>query len=462
MLKINSADQTRVFFVDHVVFQLISTNQMITIRILFIFFILNSARVHGDDNTPSTLRYSSIMSIPDLSFLSDVYTGLDIIEQMDFKPLKNKSIALLSNHTAVNKNGKHILDLLKDTKDIRISFLLALEYGIWGIDDNRAKLIGRDKIEPTHGAQIIDLFNTYLYPPHWVMDNIDLILIDFQDTGSRYSTFVATMSKVFEAASEHKVPVMVLDRPNPIRGDIVNGPVPRTEFQSFESYHLFPIRHGLTLGEASIIINEMGWTKDSKRVDLKIVPMSNWQREMWFDQTRSNWSNPKPFLIDQANILAYTGMDLFRGTNMNVGFGTEFPYMIVGAPWLATSFLLEKLNDQKLPGVEFLEIKYRPSGSIYHSKVPKFDGQSCSGIQIVIKDKDEYRPIVTATTLMLLIQRLHPREFQWEKDDYVDKLFGSNELRILSAQNKPIDHLPAIWAKDVYKFSEFRQSFLIY
>ena len=122
----------------------------------------------------------------------------------------------------------------------------------------------------------------------------------------------------------------------------------------------------------------------------------------------------------------------------------------------------EKLNDQKLPGVEFLEIKYRPSGSIYHSKVPKFDGQSCSGIQIVIKDKDEYRPIVTATTLMLLIQRLHPREFQWEKDDYVDKLFGSNELRILSAQNKPIAHLPPIWAKDVYKFSEFRQSFLIY
>ena len=460
--KINSADQTRVFFVDFIVFQLISTDQMITIRLLFSFFILISARVHGGDTTLYNLHHSSIMPIPDLSFLSNVYTGLDIIEQMDFKPLKNKSIALLTNHTSVNKNGKHILDLLKDVKDVRISFLLALEYGIWGIDDNRAKLIGRDKIEPTHGAQIIDLFNTYLYPPHWVMDNIDLVLIDFQETGSRYSTYVATMSKVFEAASDHKVPVMVLDRPNPIRGDIVDGPVPRTEFQSFESYHLFPIRHGLTLGETSIIINEMGWTKDSKRVDLNIVPMSNWQREMWFDQTKLYWSNPKPFLIDQANILAYAGMDLFRGTNMNVGFGTELPFMIVGAPWLATSFLLEKLNDQQLPGVEFREVKYRPGGSIYHSKVPKYDGQSCSGIQIEIKDRNTYSPIVTATTLMLLIQRLHPREFQWEKDDYIDKLFGSNELRILSAQNKPIDHLPAIWAKDVYKFSEFRQSFLIY
>ena len=115
-----------------------------------------------------------------------------------------------------------------------------------------------------------------------------------------------------------------------------------------------------------------------------------------------------------------------------------------------------------MPGVEFKEVKYRPSGSIYHTKVPKFDSQSCSGIQIMIKDRNIYRPIATATTMMLYIQRLHPREFQWEKDGYVDKLFGSNELRIIAAQNKSPDHLPAIWAKDVYKFSEFRQSFLIY
>ena len=435
---------------------------MITIRSFILFILIISANVHGDDSTSTSFKYSKIISTPDLSFFSNVYTGLDIIEQMDFKPLKNKSIALLTNHTAVNRNGKHILDLLKDFKDVKISFLLALEYGIWGIDDNRAKMIGRDQVDPIHGAQIIDLFNTYLYPPHWVMDKIDLVLIDFQETGSRYSTFIATMSKVLEAASNHQVTVMVLDRPNPIRGDIVDGPVPRTEFQSFESYHLFPIRHGLTLGESSLIINEMGWTKDSKRVDLSIIPMSNWDREMWYDQTKLVWRDPKPFLTDQVNLLAYTGMDLFRGTNMNIGFGTDTPYLVVGAPWLATSFLLTKLNEQELPGVEFKEVKYRPSGSIYHTKVPKFDGQSCSGIKIMIKDKNKYEPVVTATTMMLYIQRLHPREFQWEKDGYVDKLFGSNELRVIAAQNKPPGHLPAIWARDVYKFSEFRQPFLIY
>ena len=187
MFKINSANQIRVSFVDFLMFRLISSNHMLTIRLLFLFLVIISAKVHGNDSTSNNLKYSKIISIPDLSFIPNVYTGLDIIEQMDFRPLKNKSIALLTNQTAVNRNGKHILDLIKDSKDIKIPFLLALEYGVWGIDDNRATMIGRDQVDPIHGAQIIDLFNTYLYPPHWVMDKIDLVLIDFQELNDIYN-----------------------------------------------------------------------------------------------------------------------------------------------------------------------------------------------------------------------------------------------------------------------------------
>tara|TARA_X000001036_G_scaffold214174_1_gene200669 strand:- start:668 stop:1975 length:1308 start_codon:yes stop_codon:yes gene_type:complete len=424
--------------------------------------LLISVKSFGADSSNYVFKYSKVISIPDLTFLDDIYTGLDILEQMDFEPLKGKKIAILSNHTAINRNGRHLLDLLKATKDIKVSFLLALEHGVWGIDDKRSKMIGRDQIDPVHGAPIIDLFNTYLYPPHWVMEEIDLILVDFQDTGSRYSTNIATMSKVFESASNHKVPILLLDRPNPIRGDIVDGPIPRTEFQSFESYHLLPIRHGLTIGEMALMINEMGWTKDSKRVELSILPLSNWNRDMWFNNTRLPWRNPNPYITDENNLLAFSGMDLFRGTNMNLGFGTKKPYMIVGAPWLVTSFLLEKLNDQGLTGVEFKEVKYRPIGSGDYLRVPKYDGQSCSGIEVVVKDRAQFKPLSTATTLMLLIQRLHPREFQWEEGDYIDKLFGTKDLRIVAAQKKPPDHLPALWAKDIYEFNDFRQSYLIY
>ena len=228
------------------------------------------------DSSDVKYLHSSIMKIPNLSFLERTYSGLDILEQMDFSPLKDKKIAILTNHTAVNRNGDHILDLIHHNANIEISFILEFENGLWGVDDKRSKLIGRGNIEPLHDAPILDLFNTYVYPPHWVMDKIDLILVDFQDTGSRYSTYIATMSKVFESASNHEKQVILLDRPNPIRGDILDGPIPRIDYQSFESYHLLPIRHGLTYGEISVLINEMGWIKDSKRVDLTIIPMANW------------------------------------------------------------------------------------------------------------------------------------------------------------------------------------------
>jgi uncharacterized protein YbbC (DUF1343 family) len=294
------------------------------------------------------------------------------------------------------------------------------------------------------------------------MDEIDILLIDFQDLGSRYSTHTATMSKVFEAASNHKVPVLLLDRPNPIRGDILEGPIPRTEFQSYESYHLFPIRHGLTNGEIALIINEMGWVKESKKIDLTIVPIANWNRDTWFSESQLVWRNPAPLIVNEETLLVYNGMDLFRGTNMNIGFGTSTPYFIVGSPWLSTSFLIDKIRSKELAGVSFEEIKYRPIGNAYHNRIPRYDGESCSGIKIIIRDKNLFSPLETATTILFLINQLHPREFQWEKDGYIDKLFGTNELRIMAAQKKPASYLPAIWSQDIYKFSEFRKQFLLY
>lgn len=424
---------------------------------LFIFTLLSSK-----DSSDVKYFHSSILKIPNLSFLERTYSGLDILEQMDFSPLTDKKIAILTNHTAVNRNGDHILDLIHHAANSEISFILEFENGLWGVDDKRSKLIGRANIEPLHNAPILDLFNKYVYPPHWVMDKIDLILVDFQDTGSRYSTYIATLSKVFESASNHEKQVILLDRPNPIRGDILDGPIPRIEYQSFESYHLLPIRHGLTYGEISILINEMGWIKDSKRVDLTVIPMANWKRDYWFSETKLIWRNPKPSIKNENTLLAYNGFDLFRGTNMNIGFGTEDPYLIVGSPWLSTSFLLDKIRSIGLEGAKFEEVYYRPSGSINQERTPKYDGQSCSGIRIIITNRNTFKPLKVATTILFLINQLHPREFQWEKNDYIDKLFGSNELRILTAQKKPASHLAAIWSKDIYKFSEFRKRFLIY
>ena len=435
---------------------------IISFLLLSLFYIPKLFGNDGDLTPKSKYEHSNIVDIPDLSFVGKVYSGLDILEQMDFKPLRNKSIAILTNQSAVNRNNMHLLDILTKYPDIKVDYLLSMEHGIWNTNDKRSKMVGRDGLSPLHKAQIIDLYKTYLHPPSWVMNNIDLILIDYQDTGSRYTTFTATLSKVFESASDYEVPVFITDRPNPIRGDLISGPIPRLEFQSFESYHLFPIRHGLTIGEMALIINEMGWIKDLKRIQLNIIPMANWEREMWFEDTQLPWKNITPHLESPSSLLAYSGMDLFRGTNLNIGFGTGAPYMVVGSPWLSTSYLLRKLKEQNLPGVTFKEIEYRPSGSTYYKRVPKFDNLKCSGIKLIIIDQDIFKPIETATSMLIFIDQLFPRQFQWEENNYIDKLFGSNELRILAAQQKNPDHLPALWSRDIYKFNEFRQAFLIY
>jgi len=416
----------------------------------------------SQDSTTTQFNYSKVHIVPDLSFIQQVYTGLDILEQMDFSILRGKRVAILCNQTSINRNKKHLLDLLANFPDIKVVALFAPEHGVWGLDDKRATLVGRDQIDPTHGAKILDLFHDYPYPPHWVMDEIDLVLVDLQDTGVRYSTYLVTLSKIMESTSDWRKPMVLLDRPNPIRGDIVDGPIPRTEFQSYEGYHLMPIRHGLTLGESAIMINEMGWTKDSKHVDLTVIPMANWSRKMWFEESKLPWENPTPFLSNESSLLSYVGMDLFRGVNVNIGFGTDAPYLVIGAPWLGTAFLLDKLKSQDLAGVEFSNVEYRPRGSTFFKRVPEYDGQSCSGIRIRITDKNTFDPIKTATTMMMLMYRFHPREFKWKNDNYIDRLFGSDLLRISGAQKKPPNHLPPQWLHDVLKFSEFRQPYLIY
>ena len=400
--------------------------------------------------------------MPDLSFFDHIYTGLDILEQMDFKLLNNKNIGLFCNHTAVNRNNTHLLDLIEKNKTINIKAIFEPEFGIWGVDDKRTKLIGNERVDPVSGAKIFNLLKRSLYPPDWILKELDLIVIDIQDTGSRYSTFIASITKLFESASKHRIPVIILDRPNPIGGVKIEGPLPRTNFQSFEAYHLLPIRHGMTIGEILLMVNEMGWAKDLMRVELSIIPIVNWERNQYLDETNLPWKKPVPYINDINSLVMFSGMDLLRGTNLNVGFGTESPYLIFGSPWLASSFFKEKLDMLNLPGVSFEEIEYRPKGSMYYNRVAKYNGRSCSGIKINIIDKNLVKPLETATSIITLIERLHPREFQWAAHGYIDKLFGSNQLRLFVAQKKPPSYLSPQYMHDEIEFSKFRNKFLLY
>ena len=381
---------------------------------------------------------------------------------MDYRPLKGRSIAVLCNQASVDRNGRHILEILNDIEDVDVKYIFLPEHGLFGTDDDRLRMIGDKSFDPVTGARIVDLWGRYIKPPRWVLDDVDIVLIDIQDTGVRYTTYITTISKIMESCSDFDVPILLLDRPNPIRGDRVDGPVVRTAYQSFESYHLVPIRHGLTVGEFALMVNEMGWVKDLARANLVIIPLRNWKRNMWFDNTELPWVPPQPNLDSLETVVGYIGFSLARGTNLNIGFGTDKPYFRFGAPWLSGKHLKDKLIAQNLPGIKVSSVRYKPDDGTGKKILPRHGGTYCSGVDISITDRNKFDPLRTATSLIILTSRLYPREFQWTGDGYIDKLFGTSLLRTFTAQEKPPEYLPPQWNHDVFRFNQFRERFLLY
>jgi len=406
--------------------------------------------------------YSSIMDIPNLSFMEEVYCGLDILEQMDFEPIRGKSITVCISPGSVDRKGRHLLDVLQMQPDITIKYILVPEYGLFGKDDSRLKIIGDKIYDPVTGARIVDIFGRFVIPPKWALQDVDLILIDLPDSGVRYSTFMTSTTKIIEAAAPLDIPVLILDRPNPLGGIQIDGPIVRPAFQSFEGYHLVPIRHGLTVGEYILMINETGWAKDLARVNLTIIPMANWKRGMWQDNTHIPYIPSEPDIVSLEAHNAFVGMNLLKGTNLNIGHGTDKPFLRFGAPWISSDHVLEKLNSLELTGVEFTRIRYTPRMKQGATIVPLYQNEECSGLEITITDRLEFSPLATATGIIITINQLYPREFQWTGDGYIDKLFGHELLRTFSAQGKPANYLPPLWFHDVVRFNEFRQQFLLY
>ena len=409
-----------------------------------------------------TYNYSVVMPVPDLSFHPSVFYGLDILEQMDFKPLYDKSIGVFTNQTAVNRKGVHLLDLLKSHSKINVEVIFTPQFGLFVDQNERFKIEGKENFDPIHNARIVEVFGRNVKPPEWSVKDLDLILIDLQDTGVRYSTYLATITKILEVASEWRIPVIVLDRPNPLRGDRIDGPVVREKFQSFEGYHLIPIRHGMTIGELSVMANEMGWIKDMKRANLTIIPMANWKRSYWLDKSEHPWISPHPNIRDIRANLSYVGFGLLEGSNLNDGRGTDRPYMRAGAPWLSGFHLAEKLIKLDLPGVEFRVVEYIPRKKPADKAIPLHVNKVCNGVDILITDPNRFDPLATATSIMILANQLYPKEFKWDELNRIDMLFGHSQLRLFAAQGKPANYLPPLWLKDVIKFNEFRQKFLLY
>jgi uncharacterized protein YbbC (DUF1343 family) len=371
-------------------------------------------------------------------------TGIDVLENESFHRLKGRRIGLVTNHTGVDRHGRTTIDLLHGAEGVTLVALFSPEHGIRGTAEQKVA----DSKDAKTGLPIYSLYGERRKPAGENLQGIDTLVFDIQDAGCRFYTYITTLGYVLETAAKHKLRVVVLDRPNPIGGLAVEGPVLDPGRESFIAFHALPIRHGMTVGELARLFN----AERKLGADVEVVPMKGWHRGDFYDRTGLHWINPSPNLRSLTETFVYPGIGLLETTNLSVGRGTDRPFEWVGAPWLDGERLAKALNQKNLPGVRFLPLRLTPVASIYK-------GQSCDGVQIIVGDWARFQPLRTGLVFASVLHKLYPDTWQIERyDDLLRHRATLDGIKREMAYRE----LAQGWEPDLQHFLEIRRRYLIY
>jgi uncharacterized protein YbbC (DUF1343 family) len=375
-----------------------------------------------------------------------VLTGIDVLERDHFKQLAGMRIGLVTNHTGRNREGRQTIDVLNKASGVKVVALFSPEHGIRGLADEN---ISDSKDEST-GLPIYSLYGDgeMRRPKPEQLKNLDAVVFDIQDVGARFYTYISTLGYLMEEAAKAKLPVFVLDRPNPIGGVDVEGPVADSDKLSFISYHTIPTRHGLTIGELAQLFNK----QRNIGADVRVIKMDGWRRSMWFDETNLTWVNPSPNMRSLTEATLYPGVGLLETTNVSVGRGTDTPFEVVGAPWIQGDKLAEYLNQRAIPGVRFVPLRFTPRASV-------FKDQECGGVNIVITDRGAFRPLLTGIEMAVALRKLYANE--WQVDKYLRLLVNADTLERLKRGDNARD-IVASWNPGLTEFRKARAEVLLY
>jgi uncharacterized protein YbbC (DUF1343 family)/CubicO group peptidase (beta-lactamase class C family) len=325
-------------------------------------------------------------------------TGLDRLVADDFASLAGRSIGLITNQTGVDGQGRRGVDLLAAAPRVRLRALFSPEHGITGqVDANVPN--GRDAAT---GLPIWSLYGPARRPSPEMLNGIDTLVFDIQDVGVRYYTYLTTLVYALEESGRRGIQVVVLDRPNPITGSVVEGPLMDPDMRSFTAPHTIPVRTGMTMGEfAQMVVGER-----KLPVKLTVVPLERWQRNQWFDETGLPWVNPSPNIRTPTQALLYSGVGLLEATNLSVGRGTDVPFEVIGAPWIGDpQALADGMNARGLVGVRFLPTTFTPTSSVYA-------GQAVGGVRLEVTDRDAIRPVSVGLALGRELMERYPAQFR--------------------------------------------------
>jgi uncharacterized protein YbbC (DUF1343 family) len=335
-----------------------------------------------------------------------VRTGVEVLEQMAFAPVWGRRVGLVTNQTGRDREGRRTADLLREG-GVRLQALFSPEHGLTGTVEGPIAAA----TDAASGLPVHSLYGTTLRPTPPMLRGLDLLLFDLQDVGTRFYTYITTLGYVLEAAALEGLPVVVLDRPNPVTGRIVEGPVLDPDLTSFTAYHPLPIRHGMTVGELARLFNDERGTGAT----LTVIPVRGWKREQWFDETGLPWVNPSPNIRSLTAATLYPAVGLLEAANVSVGRGTELPFEVLGAPWINGEALAAAFTALDLPGVRFVPTQFTPRASVYK-------GEACQGVRILLTDRETFRAVRTGLEIAATLHRLYPGTFLLEK---VQQLLGN-------------------------------------
>ncbi len=365
------------------------------------------------------------------------------------RALRGKRVGLITNHTGIDSSRNSDIDLIARHKDLKLVALLAPEHGIRGTMEAGERVV--DETDPKTGVPVYSLYlSEDRGPTPEMLKDVDVLVYDLQEVGGRTWTYVSTMALAMQAAKKKGIPFVILDRPNPIGGEIVEGALLDPRFKSFVGMYPIPARHGMTVGELATLFNR----KYRIGCDLVIARVENWRRSQWFDQTGLPWINPSPNLRSLAALTSYPGSVYFEGTSLSEGRGTERPFEQVGAPWLDAVGVARAMNGRRLPGIRFKAVTMTvvPTAA-------KHKGLTIPAIRFAVTDRRAYRPVRTSLLLIDEIRRRHPREFAWTAT--IDRLTGSDKVR-LAVEGGRLQPLLEEWDREAAKFRESRKPYLLY
>ncbi len=386
-----------------------------------------------------------------------VETGLDVLESSKFEILSGKRVGLITNQTGIDRNRRHGADLLYGAEGVRLTALFGPEHGIRGRADEKIPH-GRD---PKTGLPIYSLYSDTRKPTAEMLKDVDVLVFDIQDIGARFYTYISTMSLAMEAAAEQGKEFVVLDRPNPIGGVQVEGPVLDPRFRSFVGMHPIALRHGMTVGELATMFNDEGWLKDGVRAKLTVVKMKGWRREMYFEETGLPWVRPSPNMPNVDAATLYPGMALLEATNFSEGRGTTIPFELVGAPWIVSDTLIAKLRGYGMPGISFRDTTFTPVDMPGFRMNPKFEGQLCRAIRFRLTDRRAFRSVAFGIQLLSALQQLYPDHFVM-RPKAMARLAGVDWVREWILQGRTPDEIVAHWQSGLQTFKKLRRKYLLY